>query len=258
MKKIKTYKLFLEQEETLDYDEATKVLGLDRASEIKTDLDTFIKSLNEKKEVIAKYKEEFSNFISENKDKNGPIDDAFVNMDLVNKNLSDLSSNLDSISKSLSEYVSSDGEFEFNEKFIASLFKKSKTDINSLKSTVKDFIQALLDDNLGMKYEMKEVNCNFSKNGELKTNNTIWNRGSILGDEYIKYDSKNKNAILVVFTSNLDKVEPFYNQKRDTLDVFNLNAAYSKQFNGTDFVEAELGARYMLFWFKSTSIANKD
>lgn len=255
MKKIKTYKLFLEQEETLDYNEASNVLGLDRANEINSDLQSFIKSIEEKKEIIAKYKDEFSNYLSENKDKNGPIDDAFVNMDLVNRNLSDLSSNLDSVSKSLKKYVSSDGEFEFNEKFIASLFKKTKTDIVALKNTVKDFIQPLLDDNLEIKYEIKEVNCNFSKDGKLKSNNTIWTSGSILGDDYINYESKNKNAILVVFKSDLPKIEKFYEQKKDTLDVFNLNAEYSEQFNGTDFVESNLGARYILFWFKSKSIA---
>lgn len=107
MKRIQTYKLFLESED-LDYTEASSIFGEDKASEMIKEFSTLISTLDEKSKLIAKYKDELSHYLSNDKDKNTFLDDAFVSLDLVNKNISDLKSNLDSIDKSLGEYLNSD------------------------------------------------------------------------------------------------------------------------------------------------------
>ena len=104
MKKIKDYKLFLEQEE-LDYDSAIKLLGDDTANEMVKEFNSIVKFIDEKSKLIDEYKEELSTHLSDSKDKNTQVDDVYVNLDLINKNISDLKSNLDSITKSLKDYL---------------------------------------------------------------------------------------------------------------------------------------------------------
>ncbi len=70
------------------------------------EFELLIKLVDEKSKAINSYKEELSNYLTDNKDKNTQVDDVYVSLDLVNKNISDLKSNLDSIDKSLKDYLS--------------------------------------------------------------------------------------------------------------------------------------------------------
>lgn len=104
MNKLKSFKLFVESED-ITYDDAVKQLSTDEATKILSEVSEIIKYLDDKSKVISEFKQELSNHLSKDKDKNNQIDDTYVNLDLVNKNMSDLKTNLDTIHKSIKDYV---------------------------------------------------------------------------------------------------------------------------------------------------------